>query len=169
MRLTQGDRDAIVRKVIEAIIGPRRAKHLKAEQALASKVLNAALGKHRRAYLGMSREFQYWNNYVGVNAGGLRFSLHFAKEQPTARGELTLTGDLAEEVRRHIDADKQLRTDERELSSQIWSVIGAASSAKQLRELWPDGAKCYDKVLAGTPKLPVSVQALQKKIEECRA
>lgn len=169
MRLTQGDRVTIVQKVIDTIIEPRRAKHRKAEHRLADKVLTAALGKHKRAYLALPAEFQRRSNGLRVNCGGQSFWLKHEKDQPTACDTVVISRDLADEVRAHVAAGEQLKKDEDELRAQVRSVVASAPSDKHLRQLWPDGAKYYDKVLAGTPQLPVSVQALQKKIEECRA
>ena len=75
MRLTQGDRDAIVRVVLEAIIEPRRKKLQKVEHQLAQKVLKAALGKHQRAFEAVPKEFKCWAHEVRVNVGGLCFEL----------------------------------------------------------------------------------------------
>jgi len=148
---------------------PRMEKHQKAQHKLADKVLAAALGKHKRAYFALPREFQKHGAYVRITVNGKRFYLYFAKSQPTCDAEVPVTGPLIAECEQHMADDAKIKSDKDALAAQTRSVVYAATTVKNLRELWPDGAKYYDKVLIMPAKLPVSVQALEKKITEVRS
>ena len=169
MRLTNGDRDAIVRRVLEVVMEPRKKALAKTGAKLGAAVLAAALGKHKRAYFALPEQFQHIDDDVKVIVQGLRIYLPLGKRQPTTESWINVSGELATQVESYMAEKSAIERDESTLRQQARSVVMAATTAKQLTELWPAGSKYYGPLISETKQLPVSVRALEEKISACAA
>ena len=169
MRLTQSTRSQILRSVLDDAFGKRRDRLAKRESALALRVRDSLLGKHKAVYLALPPNLLPKSNDIDVNAGGLRVSLCFEHATPCPpiswRHPVPLeTGTrLAEAVIKLTDAKKQIKDDEGELSAKIGAALYSVTTYKKLVEEWPAVEKYLP---ADAPKqLPaIRVGELDKEI-----
>lgn len=169
MRITNGDRDLIVSQLVSDTMKAREAAHKKAERALADEVIRWALGKHYKAYMALPEEFQHIDDHFCVASAGKRIVLHHDKKQPTCGKTINVTGEVKDRVEDFMAENERIKRDRDTLRAQARGILFSAQTEKQLRELWPAGAKYYEPIISGNGKLPISVQALEKTIAECKA
>jgi len=171
MKLTKGDKDIIARNAMHMTTAGREKALAKAEHALALEIRDAALGKNKRAYLALPKEFQRRDSWLYVNFGGKRYTLNLASYQPLPRDSLAVTGELRTKLEKHISAKESLREDKNKIRSAAMSVLASVNTAAQLAERWPEGKPYYASLIEpkASGKGMVSVAALNQAIEKARA
>ena len=152
MRLTNDNRDDIVRRAIAKKFEKQEKDLVKQEQALAIKAYNSLFdAATRRKIKALDAKWFYFDTCLKFNCNG---QTHFLRVDSSEKVPVpnrgygcqnlgALPGPMAEEVIAFGNLKEDIRTQKRELEVKLKGLLYSITTLKRLQELWPEGREFY--------------------------
>lgn len=173
-RLTQWSRDKIIAAVLDDTFKARKKKLREREHALAIRVRDHALGKHKKAFLSLPDKLIPKDDGVYVNAAGKRVELGFEGKHPRPHGnrysapEAFAAGSpICKAIERFLAAQEKYQEDFDRVRVETRAILNSVTTEKRLVEAWPSVKKFLpEHAEANLPA--IRAEDLDKTLSECR-
>lgn len=161
VKLTNWDRDNIVRAAGKGAFAARRLAHEAAGEALAFEAYAFIVTPaEQKAIAKLPARWWKRDKCLRFNVEGQRITLNVPEPGvlvPPSSGGYCETlgaiteGDLCSRIQAHAQAGEALKAEQKDAEAKVKALVYSVTTTAKLREVWPEGEAFYDGIESRSP------------------